>query len=475
MSRTSENQKFRNQYILFICLFFFMIILACQRPIKQLQQATTSPEPVYRILTKPQIVSGDPDKGFQYLTEGNYIGSGVPFSFLEPDLNTPDTILKREGINAKLNYTFTAFEHTNGTKLVAGNCFSCHASTFGDSIYFGLGNSFSDFREKVPASPLYFLLARKYGKDSPEWEAYYEFGYFYKAIAPHIRTSQVGANTAFRLEEACSAKRDPITLELRDEPVFEMSSYNIGSDVPPLWHLKKKAAIYYNGMGRGDLTKLLMQASVLGIKDSTAARNVQQQFADVVAWIQSLEAPKYPKPIDEGLVKTGKMLFETHCKKCHGTYGERETYPNKIVPLAEIKTDPLYARYFLYQSGLAKWYNQSWFATSPPYSELKPSAGYMAPPLDGVWATAPYLHNGSVPTLEDLLNSEQRPIAWERSGRGQDYDWEKVGWQYSIPNKTKGEFIFNTSVPGYGKEGHLFGDTLSVPERKAVLEYLKTL
>lgn len=471
----TDYQHFRPKFIIPFLFFAFSLIFACQRPIKQLQQTPTVQEPVYRVMGQAQLVEGDPQAGFRYLSEGDYIGSGVPFAFMEPDLDTPDTVLKRDGRNSKIVYSYMAFEHANGTPVVTGNCFTCHASPFADSIYFGLGNSFSDFREKVPATPLYFLMQKKFGKDSKEWEAFYEFGNFYRAIAPHITTDQIGPNTAFRLEEACSSRRDPVTLELQDKPVFEMSSFNIGSDVPPLWHLKKKAAIYYNGMGRGDLTKLLMQASVLGIKDSTAARKVQQQFDDVIAWLQSLEPPTYPKQINQSLALEGKMLFETHCKKCHGTYGEREYYPNKIVPLAEIKTDPLYARYFMYQSGLSKWYNASWFATSPPYSELKPSAGYIAPPLDGVWATAPYLHNGSVPTLEDLLNSKQRPSRWQRSGEGQDYDWQRVGWQYTVPKNAKGDYTFDTSLLGYSNQGHIFGDTLNADERATMIEYLKTL
>ena len=43
-----------------------------------------------------------------------------------------------------------------------------------------------------------------------------------------------------------------------------------------------------------------------------------------------------------------------------------------------------------------------------------PFPGYMAPPLDGIWATAPFFHNGSVPTIEGVLNSKARPAIWQR-------------------------------------------------------------
>ena len=127
------------------------------------------------------------------------------------------------------------------------------------------------------------------------------------------------------------------------------------------------------------------------------------------------------------------------------------------------------------QSGIVAWYNSSWFAKSEPRSWFVPDTGYVAPPLDGIWITAPYLHNGSVPTLEDLLNSPQRPVYWSRTGESAEYDYKKVGWRYERPEKPKGDWTFDTTLPGYSNQGHYFGDKLSQGERTAVIEYLKTL
>lgn len=124
---------------------------------------------------------------------------------------------------------------------------------------------------------------------------------------------------------------------------------------------------------------------------------------------------------------------------------------------------------------IVDWYNESWFATSYPTSYFEPEAGYVAPPLDGIWATAPYLHNGSVPTLEDLLNSYQRPDYWHRSGESNDYDYQKIGWNYTVEKNGKGKWTFDTTLPGYSNTGHYFGDHLTKGERGAVIEYLKTL
>lgn len=269
-------------------------------------------------------------------------------------------------------------------------------------------------------------------------------------------------------------QRDPVDLTWKEAPNYPMMAYTIATDVPPLWHVKKKNALYYNGIGRGDFTKLLFQASVLGIPDSTAARQAIIGFKDVLAWLQELEPPPYPGPIDAPLAAQGRALFEEHCSGCHGTYGAVETYPNKLISLSLVGTDPMYANY-AFNSGIVEWYNSSWFAQSAPRSYFQPELGYMAPPLDGIWATAPYLHNGSVPTVDALLNSKARPVLWERTGDSHDYDHNALGWRYTSPKEAKGEWAFDTRLPGYSNQGHTFGDELSPRERSAVIEYLKTL
>ena len=218
-----------------------------------------------------------------------------------------------------------------------------------------------------------------------------------------------------------------------------------------------------------------MQSVLLGLPDSTMARQVQREFVHVLAWLKSLEPPEYPRSTDRQLSARGQLIFEEHCKDCHGSYGEKEEYPNKVVALSVIKTDPWYAWYAKDYSGFSQWYNKSWFANSDPVSKNVPLEGYIAPPLDGIWASAPYLHNGSVPTLNALLDSKSRPDFWERSGKTDDYNYEQVGWNFEEKQKASGKFVYDTTLPGYGNEGHTFGDKLSKQERRALIEYLKTL
>jgi hypothetical protein len=113
------------------------------------------------------------------------------------------------------------------------------------------------------------------------------------------------------------------------------------------------------------------------------------------------------------------------------------------------------------------------------------SIGYLAPPLDGVWATAPYFHNGSVPTIYNVLNSKTRPTMFTRSFKTDldAYDAVKVGWKVQIldrgPDPALPAFerrkVYDTTRQGRGNGGHTFGDDLTEEERRAVMEYLKTL
>ena len=430
------------------------------------------------IAPSPQSEGGDPIKGWEYLIYGDYIGSGIPYAVLGKRLGNKkkDAVLQRSGPNATLPFNLTAFSAKNGVLVTNGNCFACHASTFDGKVVIGLGNSFSDFRRNLKplGKGLRLGMRLRYGKDSPEWAAYEDFGYYFTRMAPSIVTNQPGVNPAAHLAEACTAYRDPQTLTFTGTALYPLPDYTIATDVPPLWNVAKKNALYYTAVGRGDFSKLLFQASVLGIPDSAAARKAVTQFNDVVAWLRSLQAPKYPQSIDQQLAARGESLFSEHCSSCHGTYGREETYPNKVVALDLVKTDPYYAAYAV-QAPIVKWYNESWFAQSSPASHFEPEAGYIAPPLDGIWATAPYLHNGAVPTLDDLLNSKGRPRYWSRSGDSKDYDYKKVGWNYRVANGPGGKWSYNTTLPGYSNAGHDFGDKLSDDERKAVIEYLKTL
>jgi hypothetical protein len=94
--------------------------------------------------------------------------------------------------------------------------------------------------------------------------------------------------------------------------------------------------------------------------------------------------------------------------------------------------------------------------------------------LDGVWARAPYLHNGSVPTLMDLLEDPaNRP---KQFARGYDvYDQQKVGFVSDTPGARAEGTWYDTAIPGNGNGGHLWGTTLAGDQKRDLIEFMKTL
>ena len=233
--------------------------------------------------------------------------------------------------------------------------------------------------------------------------------------------------------------------------------------------------MFYNGFGRGDFGRFLMASNLLTVNDTAESREVDTHFNDVLAYINSIQPPPYTRPLNKTLVKQGGILFVQKCSKCHGNYGGEGKFPNLLIPESEIQTDSFLfkSNYQSYQ--FVEWFNKSWFAMGDHPAKLEPFNGYIAPPLDGIWITAPYLHNGSVPNLETLLNSKERPRYWSRDFDNPEYDYNLLGWKYAVSDSASGTTVYNTDLPGYGNYGHTYGDRLSSKERKAIIEYLKTL
>ena len=106
------------------------------------------------------------------------------------------------------------------------------------------------------------------------------------------------------------------------------------------------------------------------------------------------------------------------------------------------------------------------------FSHFRKTEGYANMPLDGLWLRAPYLHNGSVPTLRALLFPEQRPAEFYRAY--DVYDWANVGFVSSGPDAEREGVRFSTSERGNSNAGHVYGATLDAATKDALLEYLKT-
>ncbi|MFN0053739.1 MAG: cytochrome c [Planctomycetales bacterium] len=285
-----------------------------------------------------------------------------------------------------------------------------------------------------------------------------------------------GTTNAVMFGVALGALRDKDLNLRRDFDVPEMMHHDM--DAPPFWNVRRKRMLYSDGfVAKGH--RPLLQFVMIPQNSGATLRGWESEFADILAWIESLEPPAYPFPIDQSLAAAGQVAFERVCASCHGVYGSGEEFPERIVPWDRVRTDRvrLDSLPVPYRQSM----QESWFSGygAEPYNT--DPGGYVAPPLDGIWASPPYLHNGSVPTLWHLLHPDERPVVWRRSPEG--YDQSRVGLEISeleeapVAAKTAAEKreYFDTRRLGKSAAGHLFPDQLSEDEKRAVLEYLKTL
>jgi mono/diheme cytochrome c family protein len=352
-----------------------------------------------------------------------------------------------------------------GNKLVGKglttDCLLCHGGSIAGKSYIGLGNSTLD------AQAFFEDMSRGSGG---------------KGKTPFTFSNARGTSEAAGMAVFLLSYRDP-DLNIRLKPLDLDLRDDLCEDVPAWWHLKKKKTMYFTGSTDSRSVRALMQFMLVPFNMQSHMEKEEPTFTDIQAFLLSLEAPKYPFPIDKELAAKGEILFKETCSKCHGTYGEKWTYPNKIVPLDTIGTDR--TRFEGLSPKVGEHYNKTWFAREKGIKSMKTPAGYQAPPLDGIWATAPYFHNGSVPTVYHVLNSKARPKIFTRSFETgeKDYDQAKLGWKIRVlkagPDPKLPAYerrkVYDTAQPGRGNGGHTFGDHLDDAQRRAVIEYLKTL
>lgn len=475
-----------------LLLLFFAASYSCSEshiepyePNPEPDTTIPTPEPVIEVDYLPSGTqrNGDAAKGYEYLISGDYMASGIPFdAFVLGFGEDQGNVLNRTGDNAIIPYNYTAVTAPNGVRVVGPNCMSCHASTLNDEFIIGLGSHTNDFTVNRADNITLLnsaILTLYGGQDSEEWKAYDQFRKSIEAIGPKTLTETRGVNPADKITQVLLSHRDKTTLEWSDTPFIDVDIEVIPTDVPAWWLLKKKNAMFYTAMGRKDFCKSFIGSSLLTLTDAIKAEEVDRNMVDVLAYINSIDPPEYPFEINATAAEQGKPIFEQHCVKCHGAYGDDPSYPNLLVSLKTIGTDPELSDHYSVPSPLndyfMDWFNAGWFGTTSNPLEIVADGGYVAPPLDGIWATAPYFHNASVPTLEDVLKSQNRPKLWSRTYMSTDYDPNKVGWSYTVESSKTHKNTYDTTLKGYGNGGHTFADNLTDNEREALLEYLKTL
>lgn len=267
----------------------------------------------------------------------------------------------------------------------------------------------------------------------------------------------------------------------------ESGSYPIAvpADVPNYYDLGKRSFLNYLGTSHNVRTEVFFAIFTFGAGAPNAQTAIvpfpkEDRVDEFLSFFGTIEAPPPPAQ-DASLVAQGKSVFSSaKCDSCHHpddvskdfivTYDTSKTDPMERLPGADpmypngsIHTD-IYHRALIDGSILPDGGVEGDGGSDNGFSDLLKfiganhlqvgsSDGYRTIYLRGLWASAPYLHNGSVPTLDDLLKpAAQRPTTFMQAG-----------------------VLRDTTVPANGNYGHEFGTDLSDSDKKALVAYLLSL
>ena len=289
---------------------------------------------------------------------------------------------------------------------------------------------------------------------------------------------------------------------------------------PFLWGLGDRW-LHWDGNTRSVMERNVGQALGLGgVVDSTSRSTLLPgNLHKLEQIVRKIKPPVWPEafgpiPKDSQKYADGAALFKNHCSSCHERQEPGDDGPGRRgwkVPeggvVFDVKTDPHRTMAFAdkmadgkdfakavgdrqrdikrksfkeYRAELIAEYGVNFEANfDQPEDQIRwlTTGGYVARPLSGTWATAPYLHNGSVPTLADLLEpASRRPIVFPVGHR--EYDPARIGYVSKFEDVPQGQiaswFVFDTRIAGNSNSGHEFGTTLTADQKSALLLYLKS-
>jgi mono/diheme cytochrome c family protein len=251
---------------------------------------------------------------------------------------------------------------------------------------------------------------------------------------------------------------------------FDMSrDDSVGTvDLPSLWNQRVRRGMWLHWDGNNNSVEERNKSAAIGAGATPESLDLES-LGRIEAWILDLKPPAYPAArIDAARVQRGRMVYQAECASCHDV-GAASV--GQVTPLAQIGTDP--ERLQSFTEALAMKMNTLGEGRPWRFSHFRKTDGYANMPLDGLWLRAPYLHNGSVPTLRALLFPEERPIEFYRAY--DVYDWQNVGFISIGADAAREGVKFDTRLKGNSNTGHLYGRQLSAEQREDLLEYLKTL
>ena len=289
-------------------------------------------------------------------------------------------------------------------------------------------------------------------------------------IIPGVKTGLAAQKTAYAWQQSRppQGKGRTDTFNPTKFNVFHLPEDNtIGTvDLPQVWNQQPRVGmnLHWDGNNNNITERNFAAAMAIGATPKTV---ILASFKRVTDFLLGLQPPPYPFPIQKDAAGRGKKSFDQECARCHA-FGGANT--GQVEPIETVGTD----RHRL-DSFTAELVEKFHSINKPPFvfDAYRKTNGYANVPIDGIWARAPYLHNGAIPNLWALLQTEAaRPQSFYR---GYDvYDPKNVGFISDGAEAQRAAFKVDTSVPGNGNQGHLYGTSLKDAEKWDLIEYLKT-
>ena len=341
---------------------------------------------------------------------------------------------------------------------------------------------------------------------------------------------RVPPHVGYARQDAFGAILNNVTGMMLEQP-DNFRTADAPASFPFLWDAPQLDWVQWIGVAANPIRRNIGEVfGVFGYLNLTASGENAADLFDTSArlrnlyaleqWINDLKPPKWSEEIlgviDKEKASAGEAIYKQRCVGCHPLPPYPMTPENalgkqfiqiKMIPVDYIGTDPKLIENVLTwnaktgnlakvlgkaeapafdilvasivgaftrlakQEQLTQQEILAYTGFRPPGQKPPNLKAYKARPLDGVWATAPYLHNGSVPNLyEVLLPPEERSKTFHTGSR--KFDSEKVGFEIG---PSEGSYEVDTSIPGSMNIGHDFGATLEDADRWELVEFLKTL
>lgn len=265
------------------------------------------------------------------------------------------------------------------------------------------------------------------------------------------------------------------------------------SKLPVVYRQADKPLAQFDGSAKDIVLRSALAALGTGATlESLAVPQILDNVTKASEYTRELEGPTYAEvfpdlPINADRVARGRDAYLQFCDACHGHPGGDGTWvagsrQGEIVPLAEIGTDPervLFRYYELIGPAMYEYFPDD-HPLNPEGDDLRGEGelGFLNAPISSAFTRAPYLHNGSVPTMAELINLQpRRPVFY----RGRSlYDPESLGLMVPTTPDERNYWRFDTSSPGDGNGGHDYpwpyrGPGWDEETLRDLLEYLKTI